>query len=168
MKHISELPKVRGSVCIVGKGPSYAEWKNQRPSLFICCNSAIEKVRQGYLIQRDKGPIFDWDGPMIGPTLVAQDYADGYGYNWSDIPKLCSGVTAIYLALLLGATRIHLVGFDNLIGDSTYHPDFPQNHETEQWQWGLRQQKQQFASLADHGVTIHGTRRTLWDVLGRS
>lgn len=143
------LPRIK-SACIVGKGPSYRNYLSVEADIFICINHAVEKVRKGILMQRDSGPIFDVpdDVEIVGPKSVIDSYGRGYYYHWGQIPKVCTGFSAIYLADLMGAEQILMVGFDNLVGKSKiYHSDFPQNHETKQWQWGLEQQIEQFERL---------------------
>jgi len=138
-------------ICIVGKGQSYTHWKEVEAGFYISCNSAIEKVRSGFLVQRDPGHIFDFPEHVgiVAPMDVCIEYGRGFFYAWEQIPKLCTACTAIYLAHTWGADEIVLVGFDNLMGDATYHDDFPQTAPNKQWQWGLEQQIAQFQSLPD-------------------
>jgi hypothetical protein len=125
----------------------WTQYIDDPDTIFISCNSAIEKVQCGYLIQFDLGPKFgfSYDVTLIAPKSVVESYGRGIWYTWDDIPKLCSAFTALYIADRM-TNLIIMVGFDNLKEetnpecDHTYHSDFPQGHETAQWQWGLEQQ----------------------------
>ena len=137
-------------VCIVGKGPSYRNFLDYDCQM-ISCNHAIEKVRRGVLVQRDAGPVFElYDCETIyAPASVLCAYAGSKAvhmpYTWDMIPKLCSAFTAIYVADLLGADKIIMVGFDNLVGrSSVYHTDFKQTGPANAWKWGLEQQIAQY------------------------
>jgi hypothetical protein len=136
-------------VAIVGKGPTYQYWKKVKADHFLCLNHTIEKVRQGTLVQRDHGIVFDVpaDCQILGPRAVIDGYGRGIYYNWKEIPKTCTACTAVIYADMLGATEILLIGFDNLMGCAVYHSDYPQSGDTRQWKWGLEQQIDQFRKL---------------------
>ncbi len=152
--HISECKESYDRVCIVGKGPSYPLWR-EVGGPYMCLNSVIETVKSRWLIQRDPGHIFDVAGPILAPPAVIEAYGRGYWYSWDDIPKRCSLVTAILLADMLGASDIVLVGADNLVGDTAYHPDFPQQVRISHQEHWLADQRRQFEALTiKHKVSV--------------
>ena len=154
--HISKLDyPYRKTVCVVGKGPSCLKWADVVCDDYISCNDAITLVRKGIFIQRDVHYKLELPAEAVAilPKCTFDNYERDYWYHWEDIPKLCTAATAVYVAYMIGAEKILMIGFDALFGNYSYGISNADNRNTDA-QWAMRGQDKQFAGLPEHIMNI--------------